>query len=441
MKMSMDFSSDFLFGCATASYQVEGAAFEDGRKPCIWDTFAAIPGKVWCGDDGKVSVDQYHRYKEDVALMADLGFQAYRFSIAWPRIIPDGRGSVNEKGVAYYRALCEELHAKGLKAYATIYHWDLPQSLQDEGGWANRRIAYDYLEYAKACIIALDDVVDGWITINEPFCITWLSYLYGGHAPGYTDMSLATRAVHHVNLAHGLIMDWYRKQGYAKPIGITVNPQTPRPATRRLEDVKAAALARAFETEVFLGPYTGKGYPEILAQRGITFPVEEGDLDLISIPVDFFGINYYNEYPVKAVSEGLGWQQQPFWERKTDIGWPCDASGLVRQLKWLDGYTGHKPLYITENGSAEADVLTLDGRVHDRERIDYIHKHLEACSDAIKAGVDLRGYFVWSFIDNYEWTEGYSKRFGVVYADYKTLKRYPKDSAYFLRDVIAGYGE
>ena len=441
--MSLDFSKDFLFGCATASYQVEGASFEDGRKPCIWDTFAAIPGKVFCGDDGKVSVDQYHRYKEDIELMDSLGIQAYRFSIAWPRIIPNGRGEVNPKGIAYYRNLCEELHKRGMKAYATIYHWDLPQSLQDEGGWTNRQIAYDYLEYAKVIFDNLSDVVDSWITINEPFCITWLSYLYGAHAPGYQDMNLATKAVHHVNLAHGLAMKYYREKGYKAPIGITVNPQTPRPATRKQCDIDAAKLSRALETEAFLGPYTGKGYPEILTKTyGITFPIQDGDMELISTKVDFFGVNYYNEYPVSASkSEPLGFEQQPFWERRTDIGWPCDCEGLLRQLKWLDKYTNHTPLYITENGSAEDDKLTLDNRVHDKERINYIYNHLKACSQAIKEGVDLRGYFVWSFIDNYEWTEGYSKRFGIVYADYKTLKRYPKDSAYFYRDVIAGYGE
>ena len=434
---------DFLFGCATASYQVEGAAFEDGRTRCIWDDFALIPGAIKDSNDGRVAADQYHRYKEDVALMEELGFQSYRFSISWSRVLPNAGSTPNKKGIEYYKNLCNELHAKGMKACATLYHWDLPSELQAIGGWANRETALKFREYSALMFKELDGYVDMWITINEPFCVAWLGYKIGCHAPGHKNLEESLAAVHHINLAHGIAMEEYRKGGYKAPIGITFNPQTPRPATRKEMDKKAALYKRAVDTEVFMGPVFGYGYPKFCTETlGWKFPIEDGDMEIISQPIDFMGINYYNEYPVyynekdpELVSTA------PHWERTTNIGWPVDEKGLYRQLLWLKDYTRGIPLYITENGSCEDDQLTNDGRVHDRERIVYIDKHLHACADAIKEGVNLKGYFVWSFIDNYEWAEGYTKRFGIVYCDYGTLKRYPKDSAYYLRDVIAGYGD
>lgn len=432
---TIPFPQDFLWGCATASYQVEGATTEDGRSDSIWDTFSKVPGATYQGDDGKTACDQYHRYKEDIALMAKLGFSSYRFSIAWPRIIPTGTGEVNEKGIAYYRALCEELHRHGMSACATLYHWDLPECLSQKGGWTNRQSAYDFASYAKVCFELLGDVVDRWITINEPFCITYLGYLAGVHAPGHKSMDETVKAIHYINLAHALAVKEYRALGLTAPIGITLNPQASRPATRRKEDIRACLKAIAYGTEVFLGPLMGKGYPEL----GLSFPIEKGDMELIAKPIDFLGVNYYQE-SVIADDEAAprGYSHVPCWEETTDMGWAINSDGLIRLLVYLDEYTNHLPLYITENGMANDDHL-INGRVHDKARIDYLRLHLEAASEAINAGINLKGYFIWSFMDNYEWAKGYSKRFGIVYCDYETLARYPKDSAYYLRDVIAGF--
>ena len=438
----MDFPNDFLWGCATASYQVEGATEKDGRTPSIWDTFAKKPGAVEAGNDGSVACDQYHRYEEDVELIASLGFEAYRFSIAWPRIIPDGIGAVNPKGVDYYVRLCKALHAKGIKAVATIYHWDLPQSLQNAGGWPERRTAYAFAEYAKACFSELGPYVDQWIRLNEPWCSSYLSYLYGEHAPGHQDMNEALRSVHHLNLAHGLAMAEYKKSGLTAPIGITLNPQNQRPATRRKEDVFAAELAKAINTDVFLHPLVGKGYPKVLkTELGIEFPVEKGDMELIAQKVDFIGINFYNENPVVYDKDApFHFSHAPYWQTETDMGWPITPQGLARHLRYFHEETGGIPLYITENGCAAKDEL-VNGRCHDIDRCEYIREHLRICQDVITEGVNLKGYYVWSLLDNFEWAWGYAKRFGIVYVDYKTLKRYPKDSAYMLRDVISGYGD
>ncbi|MDR0376656.1 MAG: beta-glucosidase [Spirochaetaceae bacterium] len=440
---SLDFPEDFVWGTATASYQVEGAGREGGRGESIWDVFARVPGAVYQGESGEIACDQYHRYKEDAALIAELGFKSYRFSIAWPRIIPAGTGKVNPEGVTYYRELIRELHAQGLKACATLYHWDLPQALQDAGGWAARSTAEACAEFAKVCFAELGDAVDQWITINEPFCIAYLGYFMGVHAPGIKDITQAAQSVHHVNLAHGLIVEAYRKTGLTAPIGITWNPSTPRPATRGEADAKAALTARAVETEVFMLPVLGKGYPELLrTELKLQFPIQPGDMEIISQPIDFIGVNYYNEIPVAADPHApFGYSGKPFWQETTGMGWPVVPGGLRRQLLWIQSISGGLPLYITENGCAQPDALGPDGRVHDLERIRYIRKHLTVCADLIKEGVNLRGYFVWSFLDNFEWGYGYSKRFGIVYTDYATQKRTPKDSAYFFRDVIAGYGE
>lgn len=438
----VEFNKDFLWGCATASYQVEGAVEEDGRKPSIWDTFCKKEGAVLNGDNGDVATDQYHKYKEDVSLMDELGFQAYRFSIAWPRIIPDGRGEINQAGVAYYKNLCDALHEKGMKAVATLYHWDLPQTLQDEGGWTNRDTAYAFAAYAKACFEQLGSHVDMWITLNEPFCSAYLGYLYGEHAPGHTDAREAFDAVHYLNLAHGLAVKEYRKIGLDKPIGITLNPVAPRPATRKKEDYHASELARAVNTDVFLHPLVRKGYPVLVTETlKISFPVQAGDMDIIAEPLDFIGINYYNEGAV-VYDEKMPFKYRdvPVWQRTTDMQWPIVPYGLLRLLHYFDDETKGLPLYITENGCAAKDVVE-EGRVHDLLRCDYLNQHFAICKQAIDEGVKLKGYFVWSFLDNFEWAFGYSKRFGIVYVDYKTQERIVKDSAYMMRDVISGYCE
>jgi len=443
------FPKDFVWGTATASYQVEGATHEGGRSECIWDAFARKPGAVYAGENGSVACDQYHRYPEDIAIMADLGIKSYRFSIAWPRIIPTGTGKVNPEGIAYYRKLCEELHKNGISACATIYHWDLPQKLEENGGWADRSIVSAFEEYAKACFKGLGDLVDSWITINEPFCIAYLGYLYGDHAPGYRDVQKAMNAVHHINMAHGVTVKAYRETGLKAPIGITWNPATPRPATSRPADKKAAKIARAFDTEVFIFPCLGKGYPEVVTQiLKKDFPIKKGDLEIIAQPIDFIGVNYYTEIAVAADSKALfKFSGRSYWQDHSEMGWALTPGGLERQLLWLAEVTkdvygkGSLPMYITENGYARNDAVDTDGKVRDKERIEYLKQHLSICSKLIKEGVNIKGYYLWSFLDNFEWAYGYTRRFGIVHVNFFNQKRTPKDSAFFYRDVIAGYGE
>jgi len=445
----LEFPNDFLWGTAAAAYQVEGATYEDGRSESIWDTFARKPGAVYAGENGNVACDHYHRYAEDIALMAELGFKSYRFSIAWPRIIPDGRGSVNPEGVAFYRRVCEELHKHDMTACATLYHWDMPQVLEDEGGWPERSIVDTFEEYAKVCYKELGDLVDMWITINEPLCVAYNGYLNGRHAPGICDLEKALAAVHHINMAHGVAVKAYRETGLKAPIGITWNAVTPRPATSSAADKKAAKIARAFETEIFIFPCLGKDYPEIVTKDfKCSFPVKKGDMELIAQPIDFIGVNYYSEYPVAADKKAqFKYSGRPTWQDCSDMPWPIVPGGLERLLVWLveisKGAFGKDeiPIYITENGFARKDEVEHDGRVHDRERIRYLQQHLSIAADVIKKGLPLKGYFIWSFMDNFEWLWGYTKRFGIVHVDYFNQKRTPKDSAYFLRDVITGYGE
>jgi len=443
------FPNDFLWGSATASYQVEGAAYEDGRGECIWDVFSRKPGAVYAGENGNVACDQYHQYKEDVKLMAELGFKSYRFSIAWPRIIPAGRGKVNPEGIAYYRRLCEELKKNGIHTCATIYHWDLPAALETEGGWTNRSVLDAFEDYVKICYKELGDLVDMWITINEPFCVAYLGYYHGFHAPGYKDLDKAFAAVHHINMAHGIAVREHRNAGLKTPIGITFNPITPRPATASDADKTAADNARAYQTEVFIFPCLGKGYPEVVKKNhGKFLPVKDGDMETIVSPIDFIGVNYYSESPAAAnENDPFKFTMKPFWHDTTIMGWPITPGGLERQLLWIaeisKGVFGKAelPLYITENGCACEDIPAADGRVHDNDRVSYLFKHLAVCADVIKKGVPLKGYYVWSLLDNFEWSFGYTRRFGVVHVDFKTMKRTPKDSAYFLRDTIAGFGE
>ena len=445
-----DLPSSFLFGAATASYQVEGAGSEDGRTPCIWDDFAKVPGAVFQGQDGSVAADQYHRYKEDIKLMAGLGFQAYRFSVSWSRVLPNGKEKVNPKGIEYYKNLCKELHKYGMKACCTIYHWDMPSEIQKEGGWANRDTAYKLAYLAKVLFSELGDLVDMWITINEAMCITHLGYLLGVHAPGIKDEKQFVNSVHHVNLAHGLIVSEYRKTGLKAPIGITHNLEFPRPATRSEKDKLAAEHHTAVRSGIYMDPLFKKSYPKYTTDElKWQYPIEKGDMDIIGQKIDFLGINYYSEHVVRWSDDKLfNEEMAERWEEKTSgIGWPITPHGLLRLLKWAAAQTNNEiPIYITENGAAcddrlEEDPITKVQSVHDEQRIRYLSEHLNICAEAIKQGVPLKGYFCWSFIDNYEWTHGYTKRFGIVYCDYDTQKRIPKDSAYFMRDIMTGYGD
>jgi beta-glucosidase len=451
------FPDDFMWGTTAASYQVEGAAYEDSRSECIWDSFARKPGAVYAGENGDVACDQYHRYGEDIALMAELGFNSYRFSIAWPRIIPTGTGKVNPKGVAYYRHLCEELHKHNISACATIYHWDLPQVLENSGGWADRSIVSAFEEYAKVCFSELGDVVDRWVTVNEPFCIAILGYLIGVHAPGHRDLQNSFNAVHHVNMAHGVAVKVYRNSGLTAPIGITWNPITPRPATNSPADKRAAKIARALETEVFILPCIGKGYPGLVTKTlKCSFPIKDGDLETIAQPIDFIGINHYFESPVSYDKKAkYKFSMKPFWQISNDTDWVKTPGGLERQLKWIakvsKGAFGKStfkkaaskkatiPIFITETGYTRKDEVGADGKIHDKERIEYLRQNISVCAELIKSGVNIKGYYVWSLLDNFEWAYGYTKRFGIVHVDYSTLKRTPKDSAYFFRDFITRF--
>ncbi len=437
------FPTDFVWGTATASYQVEGAFAADGRGFSIWDTFSRMPGKVAHGHTGDVSTDHFHRYAEDVALMKALGARAYRFSLSWPRIFPLGGRKQNSKGFDFYNRLIDSLLESGIEPAVTVYHWDLPQALEDAGGWSNRETAFRYRDFAETCFKALGDRVSNWITVNEPFCAAMLGYLQGIHAPGVRDRKRAYEAAHHLNLAHGLGVQTFRQSGYTGKIGPALNLITPRAATRDPRDIEAADRMADQATRMFLDPIFGKGYPErhIRAYPEIKLPIREGDMELIAQPGDFLGLNYYSE-SVAAFDPDAPekFREVPQHAHVTDMGWPIVPRGLYRQLKFVHENYGAPELYVTENGCACADVLDSSGtRCHDRERVDYLTTHFRACIEAIEAGVRLKGYYLWSLIDNFEWSFGYTKRFGIIYCDYVSQRRVPKDSYYFYRDVIAGH--
>lgn len=454
----MRFPADFLWGAATAAYQVEGAVREDGRGESIWDRFAHTPGKVAGGDTGDVACDHYHRWAEDVDLMADLGLQAYRFSIAWPRLFPEGAGRPNSRGFDFYKRLVERLRARSIKPVATLYHWDLPQALQEAGGWVNRDTAYRFQEYAAAALRELGDGVDDWTTINEPWCAAFLGHALGQHAPGLTDWPAAVRASHHLLLAHGLAVQAFRDlMRRDQRVGITLNMTVAEPAGDSEADRAAARrydgfFNRWFADPLFLGRYpedmlawygAAGALPGTAAGAGAPDWLHPGDMALISAPIDFFGLNYYTRAICQddPHSPFFGLRTLPPRGPVTDQGWEivpgCLRDLLVRiQRDWTRGL----PVYIHENGAAMRDVLTEDGRVHDTDRIAFLRDHLEAAGQAIADGVNLRGYFVWSLLDNFEWAWGYAKRFGIVYVDYATQRRIPKDSAFWYREVIRQNG-
>ncbi|MCX7024516.1 MAG: GH1 family beta-glucosidase [Spirochaetes bacterium] len=436
-----DFPRDFTWGVATAAYQVEGAVNEDGRGPSIWDDFCRKPGAISDGTNGDTAVDHYHRWRGDVDLMAGLGIGAYRFSMAWPRILPDGTGAVNRAGVDFYKRLIDALGEKGIEPWVTLYHWDLPSALEARGGWANRETSGAFARYADTCFREFLGRVRNWITFNEPWCSAYLGYRDGIHAPGRKDGTAALAAVHHLNLAHGMAVRAFRDSGKEGRIGIVWNPSMPRSATDRPEDVLAAEMAADRDTRMFSGPVTGKGYPErYLAAAGAKLPVERGDLALISAPVDFAGINYYSEGLVAAnPDDPASPVPVPRWQETTVMGWPIVPEGLRRLLGAMATETGGIPLYVTENGAATRDEPDpADGLIHDAARIRYLGDHVAACARALADGVPLRGYFVWSLVDNFEWSFGFSRRFGLAYCDSATLERKPKDSYWFYRDLIAG---
>ncbi|UZQ83342.1 GH1 family beta-glucosidase [Thermoanaerobacter sp. RKWS2] len=437
------FPKDFVWGVATSSYQIEGAVNEDGRTPSIWDTFSKTEGKTYKGHTGDVACDHYHRYKEDVEILKEIGVKAYRFSIAWPRIFPE-EGKYNPKGMDFYKKLIDELQKRDIVPAATIYHWDLPQWAYDKGGgWLNRESIKWYVEYATKLFEELGDAIPLWITHNEPWCSSILSYGIGEHAPGHKNYREALIAAHHILLSHGEAVKAFREMNIkGSKIGITLNLTPAYPASEKEEDKLAAQYADGFSNRWFLDPIFKGNYPEDMVELyskiiGEFDFIKEGDLETISVPIDFLGVNYYTRSIVKYDEDSmLKAENVPGPGKRTEMGWEISPESLYDLLKRLDREYTKLPMYITENGAAFKDEVTEDGRVHDDERIEYIKEHLKAAAKFIGEGGNLKGYFVWSLMDNFEWAHGYSKRFGIVYVDYETQKRILKDSALWYKEVI-----
>jgi len=438
------FAKDFKFGVATAAYQVEGAAEEDGRTPSIWDTFCTTPGKVYEGQTGDVACDQYHRYKEDVRLMKEMGVDSYRFSIAWPRIFP-AYGTYNPKGMEFYKNLIHELQENGIEPVVTLYHWDLPNWAYERGGWLNRESVAWFAEYGAKVFEELNDSVRLWITHNEPFCASILGYGWGVHAPGHRDMREALTAAHHILLSHGAAVEAFRKCNLRdSKVGITLNLTPAVPFTRSREDVEAVSRSDGLANRWFLDPVFKASYPgdmkEVLGKLvGDLDFIRDGDLQRISNGIDFLGVNYYTRSLVKVVQNGaLNYEEVPGNpENETAMGWQICPQALYDLIFRLRREYTQLPIYITENGAAFDDVLTNGKHVHDTQRTEYIKAHLTAIAEANIQGANVQGYFLWSLLDNFEWAYGYSKKFGIVHVDFGTQERSLKDSALWYRDVIS----
>jgi beta-glucosidase len=445
----MSFPDGFLWGLATSAYQIEGAVREDGRGESIWDRFSHTPSRIENDENGDVACDHYHRWAEDVDLLARMRVPAYRFSVAWPRIQPEGKGRPEPRGLAFYERLVDRLLQRGIVPVVTLYHWDLPQALQDRGGWPARETAMRFVDYAELVYRSLGDRIPWWITHNEPWVAAWLGHVTGDHAPGMTDLGASLRAGHHLLLSHGLAVEAYRALGLPGRIGITLNLAPVYPETDSEADHEAALVCHASLNRWYLDPLFRGGYPEETSAlyEGLTGPLEAvqpGDLERIAAPIDFLGVNYYFPVRVEAGSgQGLPWR----WLEAprpgiptTEMGWEVVPEALTDLLVSLRRDYGERPLLITENGAAYAEAPGPDGEVQDEQRIDYFRGHLAAALEAIRQGVDLRGYLAWSFLDNFEWAKGYRPRFGVVYVDFPTQRRIPKASARFLGRVFEANG-
>ncbi len=474
MTSALHFPDGFLWGAATASYQIEGSHDIDGRSPSIWDTFTRVPGAIVNGDNGDVACDHYRKMPADVALIKELNHNAYRFSVAWPRVRPDG-GAENQKGIDFYARLADELLDAGITPWITLYHWDLPQVLEDAGGWTNRDTAYRFVDYALSVYDSLADRVDHWTTLNEPWCSAFLGYTSGQHAPGRQEGVAGLVAAHHLLLGHGLAVDELRRRGATpekgKQVGITLNLTVAEPfdPTDR-DDVDAARRLDGFFNRVFLDPlFTGR-YPEdvVADTAGLTFAggqwqdwVRDGDLHVIAQPIDALGVNFYHGdgastdvrtdllgddvlLPPRPLAPAQPDGRKITFPRRgypvTDMGWEVTPSALTDLLVRLRDDYPVPTIYITENGAAYHDVVSRDGAVHDSARTGYLDLHLRALHDAIAQGVDVGGYFVWSLMDNFEWGYGYTQRFGIVHVDYATQTRTPKDSALWYAGVAAANG-
>jgi beta-glucosidase len=452
------FPDGFRWGAATAAYQIEGAVAEDGRGPSIWDAFSHAPGRVANGDTGDVACDHYHRLDADLDLLAQLGVGAYRFSVAWPRIQPDGRGAPNPRGLAFYERLVDGLLARGIEPFLTLYHWDLPQALQERGGWLDRDTAGRFSDYAAVVHDRLGDRVRHWTTLNEPWCSAFLGHAAGVHAPGVADGAAALRAAHHLLLAHGMGVAAMRaggRAGWETRCSIVLILAPAHPARDDHEGDRDAALhVDGLQNRLFLDALLEGRYPEdmavLQADLGVDEAVREGDLGQIAEPLDELGVNYYFRNVVRSgvaadgPSPWVGLRDAavvvPSGAETTAMGWEIHPEGLTEVLRMVHGRRPDLPLYVTENGSAWDDVVEEGGRVRDVHRIEYLRSHVAACAEAVRAGVDLRGYFAWSLLDNFEWAFGYAKRFGLVHVDYATQERRLKDSAHAYREIVAANG-
>ncbi len=444
---NIQFPQNFAWGAATAAYQIEGAWNEDGKGESIWDRFSHSPYRVLNGDTGDVTCDHYHRMPEDVAMMKDLGLKSYRFSISWPRVLPQGRGEINPKGLDFYDRLVDNLLAAGITPNATLNHWDFPQALQEQGGWPNRDSADWFVDYARIMFDKLGDRVPMWATHNEPWVVSFIGHAFGDFAPGIADFSKAFQTAHHLLLAHGKTVQLFREGGYKGDIGIVLDLQHRQPASNSEADVAASQRVYEISNGIFLDPLFKGHYPKMLWEWiGPHAPrTEPGDMELISQPIDFLGVNYYMTLAVEfqhrggLLKVGMDFVSAANWG-KTDMGWGINPPGLKATLLNLKDNYGNPKVYITENGCAVDDTVDETGAVVDTARINYIRAHLAAVHEAIQAGANINGYYVWSLMDNFEWAHGLSKRFGIVRVDYDTLKRTPKKSALWYKEVIANNG-
>jgi beta-glucosidase len=447
------FPPNFVWGTATAAYQIEGATQEDGKGVSIWDTFSHTPGKVVNGNTGDVACDHYHRWREDIRLMRDLGVNAYRFSLAWTRVQPDGRGRINEKGLEFYERLIDGLLEAGIAPWTTLFHWDLPQALEDAGGWTNRDTSYRFAEYAHIVAERLGNRSAGIMTLNEPWVFSILGYAVGSHAPGKTDLGSAFKTAHHALLAHGLGVKAIREACNA-PVGVALSLSSCEPASDSSADERAAGAMDELVNGLFADPIFGKGYPNVVEPFLPAFP--EGfadDLPVIAQPLDFLGVNYYFRFVLREPSSqtapeglsamlrfaGIPVEVVPASQRGnpvTGFDWEVYPPGLQRQIQRVHDRYQPPAIYITENGATYPDTVEPDGSINDVERQRYFETHLEVCGKLIEDGVPLRGYFAWSLMDNFEWAEGYSKRFGLYHVDFETQQRTLKRSGAWFRDFV-----
>ncbi len=443
--LSERFPGDFLFGVATAAFQIEGASKADGRKPSIWDAFSNMPGRVFGRHNGDVACDHYNRLEEDLDLIKALGVSAYRFSIAWPRIVPEGTGAVNEKGLDFYDRLVDGLKARGIKAFATLYHWDLPLSLMGDGGWTARQTAHAFERYARVVTARLGDRLDAVATFNEPWCSVWLSHLYGIHAPGERNLDAALHALHVTNLAHGLGVAAIRSERPQLPVGIVLNAHQTYAGSDAAEDLAAEKRAFDFHNGVFFGPVFAGAYPEgFMSALGHRMPpIEPGDMEAIHQELDWWGLNYYT--PMRVLADPAPGADYPATlpapavsDVKTDIGWEVCAPALGDLIRRLNAAYRLPECYITENGACY-NMGVENGAVDDQPRLDYIAEHLAVTADLIAEGYAMRGYFAWSLMDNFEWAEGYRMRFGIVHVDYDTQVRTIKKSGHWYKALAAQF--